>query len=68
MAEMTPLARCLLEDIEILLEDIIDADQHINPETAEVYPSILLLCKKIITLSNRFGLVLSPAIKAVAGN
>ena len=66
MAEMTPLARCLLEDLEILLEDVIDADQHINPETGEVYPSILLLCKRIITLSNRFDLALSPAIRTVA--
>ena len=41
MAEMTPLERSLLEDLEILLEDIIDADQHLNPETGEIYPSIL---------------------------
>ncbi len=66
MTEMTPLARCLLEDLEILLEDIIDADQHINPETGEIYASILELCQKIVTIENRFGLAHSPAIKTVA--
>jgi hypothetical protein len=66
MAKMTPLARGLLEDLEILLEDIIDADQHLNPESSEIYPSILELCKKVIAINTRFGLAQSPAIKSVA--
>jgi hypothetical protein len=66
MAKMTPLERSLLEDLEILLEDIIDADQHLNPETNEVYPSVLELCNKVITINARFGLAHSPAIRAVA--
>jgi hypothetical protein len=66
MVKMSPLELSLLEDLEILLEDIIDADQHVNPETCEIYPSILDLCKKVITINARFGLAYSPAIKAVA--
>jgi hypothetical protein len=68
MAEMTQLERSLLEDLEILLEDIIDADQHFNPETLAIYPSLLVLCRKIITINTRFALAQSPAIKAVATN
>jgi hypothetical protein len=59
MAEMTGLEKSLLEDI-------IDADQHLNPETSETYASIRVLCKKIITINTRFGLANSPAIEAVA--
>jgi hypothetical protein len=66
MARMTSLEKSLLEDLESLLEEIIDADQHLNPETGEVYLSILVLCRKIITINDRFCLAHSPAIKAVA--
>jgi hypothetical protein len=66
MAKMTPLERSLLEDLESLLEEIIDADQHLNPETSEVYLSILVLCNKILTIDTRFGRPHSPAIQAVA--
>lgn len=66
MAQMTPLERSLLEDLESLLEEIIDADQHLNPETSEVYLSILVLCRKIITINTRFNRSNSPAIEAVA--
>jgi hypothetical protein len=66
MAKMTPLEKSLVEDLESLIEEIIDADQHLNPETSEVYLSILVLCKKIITINTRFGRAHSPAIEAIA--
>ena len=66
MNKMTTLERSLLEDLECLLEEIIDADQHLNPETSEVYLSILVLCRKILTINTRFGRPTSPAIHAVA--
>jgi hypothetical protein len=66
MAKMTPLERSLLEDLECLLEEIIDAEQHLNPETSEVYLSILVLCRKVLTINTRFGRPTSSAVKSVA--
>ena len=66
MAKMTPLERSLLEDLECLLEEIIDADQHLNPETSDIYLSILVLCRKILTINTRFDRPTCPAIQAVA--
>ncbi len=66
MAKMTPLERSLLEDLEGLLEEIIDAEQHCNPETSDVYLSILVLCRKVLTINTRFARPTSSAVKAVA--
>ena len=66
MNKMTTLERSLLEDLECLLEEIIDADQHLNSETSGIYLSILVLCRKILTINTSFDRPTSPAIHAVA--
>lgn len=49
--ELTPRERKLVWALRRLVEDLIDADEHRNPETGEIYSSVQFAIETLLEAS-----------------